>query len=58
MAFREIGRGHAAMNIFCGYMNMPPPMAEITFNETVKSRLHPAYIDIVNRNMEDSAKEV
>ena len=58
MAFREIGRGHAAMNTFCGYMNMPPPMAEITFNETVKSRLHPAYIDIVNRNMEDSAKEV
>ena len=30
------------MNTFCGYMNMPPPMAEITFNETVKSRLHPA----------------
>ena len=29
MAFREIGRGHAAMNTFCGYMNMPPPMEEI-----------------------------
>ena len=58
MAFREIGEGHADMNTFCGYMNMPPPIAEITFNETVKSRLHPAYIDVVNRNMNDATEEV
>ena len=58
MAFREIGKCHAAMNTLCGHMNMPPPMAEITFNETVKSRLHPKYIDVVNRNMKDAAEEV
>ena len=58
MAFREIGKGHSGLETFCGYMNMPPPMAETTYNETVKCTLHPRYIDVAARNMKDAAKEV
>ena len=48
MAFREIGKGYMGLGLqtFCGYMNMPPPMAEVTYNDTVKSRLHPTYVDV------------
>ena len=30
LAFREIGKGHAGRETFCGCMNMPPPMTELT----------------------------
>ena len=58
MAFREIGKGHKGLQTFCGYMNMPPPMADVTYNETVKSRLHPAYVDVARKNMKDPAEEL
>ena len=32
VAFREIGRGHTAIETFCGFMNMPPPMTSNTRN--------------------------
>ena len=57
MAFREIVKGHKGLQTFCGYMNMPPPMADVTYNETVKSRLHPAYVDVARKNMKDAAEE-
>ena len=31
LAFREIGKGHAGIKMFCGCMNMPPPMTELTY---------------------------
>ena len=37
---------------------MHPPMADVTYNETVKSRLHPAYVDVAMQNMEDAAEEL
>ena len=58
MAFREIGKGHKGLQTFCGYMNMPPPMANVTYNETVKSRSHPAYVDVARKNMKDAAEEL
>ena len=57
MAFREIGKGHSGLETFCGYMNMPPPMAETTYKETVQFTLHPRYV-VAARNMKDAAKEV
>ena len=35
----------------------PPPMAETTYNETVKFMLHPRYV-VAAQNMKDAAKEV
>ena len=29
-AFREIEKGHGGIETFCGCMNMPPPMTELT----------------------------
>ena len=58
MAFREIGKGHKGLQTFCGYMNMPPPMADVTYNETVNSRLYPAYVDVARQNMKDAAEEL
>ena len=56
MAFRELGKGHSGLETFCGYMNLPPPMAETTYNETVKFMLHP--VDVAAQSMKDDAKEV
>ena len=39
MAFRENGQGYAAMTTFCRCMNMPPPMAQTTFDD-LNSDLH------------------
>ena len=58
MAFREIGKGHSGLGTFCGYMNMHPPMAEITYNETGKFMLHSRYVDVAAQNMKDAAKEI
>ena len=33
-------------------------MADVTYNETVKSRLHPADVDVARKNMKDAAEEL
>ena len=33
-------------------------MADVTYNETVKSRLHPAYVEVARQNMTDAAEEL
>ena len=35
-----MGKGHAGLETFCGYMNMLPPMAEVTYNNTITSDLY------------------
>ena len=45
VAFREIGRGHASIETFCGYMNMPPPMMEATYNNAINT-MHPSYVEL------------
>ena len=44
LAFREIGKGHAGIETFCGCMNMPPPMTELTYNNTIKTTMHPTCV--------------
>ena len=57
MAFREIGKGHMGLQTFCGYMNMPP-VVDVTYNETVKSKLHPADVDVATQYTKDAAEEL
>ena len=42
IAFRENGQGYTAMTTFCRCINMPPPMAQTTFDD-LNSDLHNAY---------------
>ena len=55
LAFREIGKGHTAMQTLCGYMNMPPPMSVTTYNDIINS-IH-NYIEVANKSMQDAAQE-
>ena len=43
LTFREIGKGHTAIETFCGLMNMPPPMTVNMYHETI-ANIHPVYI--------------
>ena len=50
---RKNGRGYAGMNIFCCWMNMPLPMAEITFHH-INSCVHNAYVKTSHESMKVS----
>ena len=43
IAFREIGLGLSAIEIFCGHMNFPPPMRNATYTEIVQE-VQTAYV--------------
>ena len=57
IAFREIGRGHDAIETFCGYMNMPPPPNKAGFSN-ITDKLSPAYQEVVQDNMKEAAREI
>ena len=57
MAFREIGKGYAGIESFCGYMNMPPPMAVTTYHETI-ANMHSVYMECAEFNMKAAANEI
>ena len=57
IAFREIGRGHDAIETFCGYMNMPPPSNKAGFSN-ITDKLSPAYQEVVQDNMKEAAREI
>ena len=58
LAFREIGRGEAGIETFCGYMNIPPPMTESTYNNTVKETMLPIYLQVAQNDMEEAAADL
>ena len=39
-------------------MNMPPPMTEFTYNNTIKTTMHPTYVEVTHKNMENAAPYV
>lgn len=55
-AFRELGKGHAAMKSFARCMNMPPPMTTKTYNN-INNVLHNAYEDTAKESTFLAAKE-
>ena len=57
MAFREIGRGHKAMETFSTVMNMPLPMTSRNFNE-INNKLLPVYKECAESNQKMAAEEV
>lgn len=57
IATREVGRGHTALQTFCGFMNIPPPMTEKTFLET-QSKVGSVYINVAESDMKSAAEEI
>lgn len=57
IAMREIGRGHASLEKFCGYMNIPPPMRKNAFLENQK-KISAGYKTIAEKYMNDAANEL
>ena len=57
IAFREIGKGHTAMETFFGYMNCVPPMAYPTYREMNKD-IALCYSDVATDSMLQAAQEI
>ena len=59
LTFREIGKGHTAVETFYGLMNMPPPITVNTYHETI-ANMHPVYIYIesAEHSMKAAADEI
>ena len=57
MAFREIEKGHQALQTFASCMNMPPPMSLSNY-DSINEVLHGAYETIAESRMANAAKEV
>ena len=57
LAFREIGKGHSGIETFCGCMNMPLPLTELTYNNTIKSTMHPTYV-VTRKDMVNAARDL
>ena len=57
IAFREIGRGHSAIEKFCGVMNMPPPMNSFSYEKTVTNVLLKHYNTTAEESMKRGAAE-
>ena len=56
-AFREIGKGFAAIETICGIMNMPQPMNRTTFQDCIDS-MHPAYVNTAEHSMNNAASQL
>ena len=57
VAFRENSLGCNGIKTFCGFMNMPEPMAQTTYDE-INSELHNAYVGTAQESMEKAAHEI
>ena len=56
IAFREIGLGLSAIEIFCCHMNFPPPMRNATYTEIVEE-VQTAYVSTAKDSMSKAASE-
>ena len=56
IAFREIGKGYAAIDSFALCMNMPPPMTKNNFN-VINKLLHMVYVEAADDCTSNAAKE-
>ena len=56
LAFRELGKGHAAIQSFARCMNMPPPMTVKNYNN-INDTLHNAYANSVRESTLRAARE-
>ena len=56
IAMRKIGKGHTALNAFCGFMNISPPMQTKAFYD-IQSKIYNAYEQVANSSMVNAADE-
>ena len=54
---REIGRGYSALEKFCGYLNLSPPMQMNAFNKMQKTVLEAYNNTVALQSMTDVADE-
>ena len=57
VAFQEIGKELCAIEDFCGFMNMPPPMAKSTYHDHLPE-LHRAYTEVAADSMSTAVNEL
>ncbi len=53
-AFREIGKGHEALNTFSACMNVPPPMSHSNY-DAINDILHQGYKEVADLSMKNAA---
>ncbi|XP_046844662.1 LOW QUALITY PROTEIN: uncharacterized protein LOC124438534 [Xenia sp. Carnegie-2017] len=58
LAFREIGKGHNAMQTFAKVMNMPPPPTRKNFTKIQNKQLFPIIEQLANDSMTTNAFKV
>ena len=59
MTFREISRGHEALNTFTSIMNKPPPPPQSSNNyNSINDKLNPLNINCANENFLSAGEEV
>ena len=54
---RSIGGGHAALEKFCGFLDMPAPMTKNNYDKVSKN-LKEAAKTVAERTMSEAAKEL
>ena len=57
IAFREMEKGYVGLETFCGYMNMPPPMAEVAYNNTITCTLY-VYKEVASSDIQDAGRSL
>ena len=58
LAFLDISKGYAGIATFCGYMNIPPLMTELTFNDTITTTMYSSYVEVAGKHMQNSATDL
>ena len=53
----EMGKGHRAMETFCGFMNMPSPMTKKTYHKCIDDT-HPLHMKCAANSMKQAADEL
>ena len=53
-----MGKGYAGLETFCLYMDMPPPMAEVTYNNTITCTLYNVYKEVASSDMHDARRSL
>ena len=53
-----MGKGYTGLEKFCGYMNMPPPMAEVTYNNTITCTLYNVNKEVASSDMQDAGRSL
>ena len=56
-AFRDFGRGHTAVERFCGLTNMPTPITSKVYEDAIEY-MHPLYIESAEQSMNAAAADI